>query len=373
MRTMLIIVKKLLFIGALLGGFFLGTGHAFAQTSIPEESFYRAKVLTIVKTGTDESFGDPFQDVRVQFESGLHEGTEKEIHVVHSPGQKAQKLEVGDRVVVLETTRADGSVDFAVMDLYRLPRVIMLVAFFFLMVIVVLGWKRGISSILGLLWSIAVLMFWVVPQIAEGKSPFWVSLFGAFLIVTFSVLLSHGLRRQTLVASFSTLITLLISITLAIFSIKFTQLFGFGTENAQFLISSPLGTIDLRGLLLSGIIIGTLGVLDDVTMSQAAAVEEIQRANKNLTLKDLYKRGMSVGKEHIIALVNTLVLAYAGAALPVLLLLSIYSEPLWVTLSSEMIVEEIVRSISGSLSLMLAVPITTFLAAYILTIQHEKN
>lgn len=373
MNMMRIIAKKFLFIAVFFCGIFCVLSPTFAQTTTPSENFYRAEVTTIVNTGIDENLGDPFQDVRVRFLSGPFEGTEKDIHVVQSPGQKAQKLDVEDTVIVLESMRGDGSVDFAVMDLYRFPKVIWLVLIFVGVVLLALGLKRGASSILGLLSSILVLIFWIVPQIAKGNSPFLVTLFGAFLIVTFSVFLSHGLRRQTFVASISTLITLVISIFIALMSIKFTRVFGFGTESAQFLIGSPVGTIDLRGLLLSGIIIGTLGVLDDVTMSQSAAVEEIHRANKMLSLKELYKRGMAVGKEHIIALVNTLVLAYAGAALPVLLLLSIYSEPLWVTLSSEMIVEEIVRSISGSFSLILAVPITTFLAAYILAFQYKQK
>ena len=208
-------------------------------------------------------------------------------------------------------------------------------------------------------------MFFIVPRIVHGSNPFFISVIGAFFIVTVSILLGHGWNRRMIVASVGTFITLLLSVVLAYVSIKFTRLFGMGSEDAQFLLSSPLGAVDLRGVLMAGILIGTLGVLDDVTTAQSAAVEEIHEANKSLTVKELYKRGMSVGKEHIIAVVNTLVLAYAGASLPVLLLLSIYVQPLWVTLSSEMIVEEIVRTLSGSISLIMAVPITTYLAAIV--------
>lgn len=336
------------------------------------ETFFHGTVMTIVREGVDET-GDPFQDVRVHFDSGEIKGTEKEIHVVNSADQKSRVLTLGDTVIVLKNIGPDGNTNFSVMDLYRFPKVILLVVIFFLIILAVVGRRRGILSILALCWSIAVLMFFVVPRIAHGSNPFFVSIAGAFLIVMLSIFLGHGFNRRTIIASLATFITLILSMVIAYVSIKFTRSFGMGSEDAQFLLSSPLGAVELRGLLLAGIIIGTLGVLDDVTTAQAAAVEEIHFANKDLSVSELYKRGMSVGKEHIIALVNTLVLAYAGASLPVLLLLSIYVQPIWVTLSSEMIVEEIVRTLSGSVSLIMAVPITTFLAAVVIGTKEIKK
>ncbi len=357
---------------------FAGFCIAHAETSTSstvvdtQESFFHGTVLTLVRTGIDET-GDPFQNVRVRLDSGVLSGVEKEIHVVNSAGQKSNILRVGDTVIVLKNIGPDGQENFAVMDLYRFPKVVILVVLFFLIILFVVGRRRGLLSILALLWSIAVLMLFIVPRIVRGSNPFWVSIIGAFLIVIVSIVLAHGLKRRTIVASVGTLVTLILSVLIAYLSIKFTRAFGMGTEDAQFLISSPLGAIDLSGVLMAGIIIGTLGVLDDVTTGQSAAVEEIHEANTSLTVSELYKRGMSVGKEHIIALVNTLVLAYAGASLPVLLLLSIYTQPIWVTLSSEMIVEEIVRTLSGSVSLILAVPITTFLAAVVVGTKDLKK
>lgn len=365
-------MKKLLLtlLLSLLFVFSAGTVHAATSTSSTvlnetTDKYFHGTVMTIVRDGTDET-GDSFQDVRVHIDSGDLKGVEKEIRVVDSADQKSRVLGLGDTVIVLESAGLDGKQNFAVMDLYRFPKVVILVAIFFLIILWVVGRRRGILSILALAWSIAILMFFIVPRIAHGSNPFVVSILGAFFIVIVSIVLAHGFNRRTIIASVGTLITLVLSVVIAYLSIKFTRSFGMGTEDAQFLLSSPLGDVNLGGILLAGIIIGTLGVLDDVTTGQAAAVEEIHDANKSLSVRELYKRGMSVGKEHIIALVNTLVLAYAGASLPVLLLLSIYVQPIWVTLSSEMIVEEIVRTMSGSVSLILAVPITTYLAALVI-------
>jgi len=143
-----------------------------------------------------------------------------------------------------------------------------------------------------------------------------------------------------------------------------TRLFGLGSEESLDLQYGALKNINLQGLLLAGIIIGALGVLDDITTAQTAAVAELKLANAKLSFDELYRRGMAVGKEHITSLVNTLALAYAGASLPMLLLFTVYQQPLWVTLNSEFVVEEVVRTVVGSLALTVAVPITTFLAAY---------
>jgi len=364
-------INKRIFLFGLSVLIFCGGLFSVAHAQTETEKFYRGEIMTIVRTGTD-LVGDPFQDVRIQFQSGELNGTEREIHVVNTASQKTQHLGIGDKVVLLQNTAPDGTVQFSVIDLYRLPKMILLIVVFFAVILWVVGWKRGISSIVGLCWSILILMFFIVPKLAVGSSPLLISTLGAFFIVIFSIILAHGFNRRTIVASIGTVVTLIFSVLLSVASTKFTRLFGMGSEDAQFLLSSPLGAIDLSGLLMAGIIIGTLGVLDDVTTSQSAAVEEIHHANKHLSVKELYKRGMSVGKEHIIALVNTLVLAYAGAALPVLLLLSIYNQPLWVTLSSEMIGEEIVRTLSGSLSLILAVPITTGLAALLAGVKEKE-
>jgi uncharacterized membrane protein len=153
---------------------------------------------------------------------------------------------------------------------------------------------------------------------------------------------------------------------MAIIFVAIGKLFGLGSEEAIYLQLVPLEQLNLQGLLLGGIILGALGVLDDITTAQSAAVDELRKANPALGARELYRRGLSVGTEHITSLVNTLFLAYAGASLPLFILFTIYNDmPLWVTLNSEFIAEEIVRTVVGSVALILAVPITTAAAAAI--------
>jgi len=165
----------------------------------------------------------------------------------------------------------------------------------------------------------------------------------------------------------STIITLGISVGISQIFIKASHLFGRGSEEAYFLQFGQFGSIDLRGLLLAGIIIGTLGLLDDITTAQTAVVGELRLANKQLSNKEIYSRALVVGKEHISSLVNTLVLAYAGTSLPLFILFTVSDNvPLWAKLNSELISEEIIRTLIGSMALILAVPISTFLATYLL-------
>lgn len=148
-------------------------------------------------------------------------------------------------------------------------------------------------------------------------------------------------------------------------AVDFAHLFGLGSEDAVNLSLGQFGNIDLRGLLLGAMVIGVLGILDDVTTAQTATVEELSKANHRLGMMELYRRGISVGQEHIASLVNTLVIAYAGAAFPIFIFIHTATQPLWVILNNETMAEEIVRSLVGSATLILAVPISTLLAAWI--------
>jgi uncharacterized membrane protein len=182
----------------------------------------------------------------------------------------------------------------------------------------------------------------------------------------FSLYLAHGFNKRTSVALFGSVLTLVFAVGIDVLFVYFTKLTGMGSEESVYLQISN-SSIDLRMLLLSGIIIGVLGVLDDVTTGQAAIIDELHDANPNLSVSELYRRGLSVGREHIASLINTLVLAYVGVSFPLILLFTIQkSQPLWLTLNSNFIGEEVVRTVVGSSALILAVPITSILAAYFL-------
>jgi uncharacterized membrane protein len=176
--------------------------------------------------------------------------------------------------------------------------------------------------------------------------------------------IAHGFNQRTKLSVLSTVLSLVLAVSLSYLFISLTQLFGLGQSDAFALQAGFLGNIDLRGLLLGGLIIALLGILDDVTTTQTAAIEELAKANPNLTKTELFLAGMSVGREHIASLINTLILVYVGASLPLfLLIVAATDQPLWVLLNSEYMAEEIVRALSGSVALILAVPISSVLAA----------
>lgn len=335
---------------------------------IPPDQFYRAEIIEVVQQDETETGESTIttQTLKVKFTTGDLKDQEKELlndGVFTING--GSPLKVG-QVVLVYKTAASGVEEFYLADTYRVPALIYMVIAFFLLAIGLSRWK-GVASILGLAISIMVIVKFIIPQIIEGKNPLVVILLGALVIAFVSIYLAHGFNRRTTVALISTLLTLGLSAILAVIFVNTGKLFGLGSEEAFYV--QQLGTLqdlNLKGLLLGGIILGALGVLDDITTAQTATVYELKRANANLGWKELFTRGLRVGREHVNSLVNTLFLAYAGASLPLFLFFTVggSTQPLWVTLNSEFIAEEAVRTLVGSMGLMLAVPITTFLAAY---------
>ena len=307
------------------------------------------------------------QRVNVHMTTGPDDGTDQLIEYATTTSQfEHQKLEVGDTVIVARDT-VTGSHAYVVIDTFRIPGVLMVFGVFVLLAMIFAG-IRGVTSLFGLAASLAVLAFGVVPAIMGGGNPLVVCVVGAGIIAVVSILLAHGFNRRSVTALVATLLTLVGGVVFSRIAVALAKLSGSGTEEAIYLQIGALPSLDLRGLLLGGMIIGTLGVLDDVTTAQVAAVEQIGIADRTLSAKELYQRGLRVGREHIAALVNTLALAYAGASFPLFLLFSIQGgPPLWVVLNAEYVMEEVVRALVGGASLIIAVPISTALAAYYVT------
>jgi uncharacterized membrane protein len=336
---------------------------------IPPDQFYRGVIVEVLEEQqTDTGQGDSIttQRLKVKFTTGDLKDQEKELvndGVFTINGGKP--LKSGQQILIYKTA-ASGEEQFYVADTYRIPSLLVMMAAFFVLAIALSRWK-GLASILGLGISILVIAKFIVPQIIAGKDPLLISLVGALIIAFVSIYLAHGMNRRTTVALVSTLLTLGIAAGMAILFVRAGHLFGMGSEEAFYVQQlGTLANLNLQGLLLGGIILGALGVLDDITTAQTATIYEIRRANPSLGVAELFKRGLIVGREHINSLVNTLFLAYAGASLPLFLFFTVggSSQPIWVTLNSEFIAEEVVRTLVGSMALMLAVPITTFLAAY---------
>lgn len=319
-----------------------------------------AKVTNILDAG--EESGRPYQTAEIKLLNGSEKGQTKKISVGGFIAiTENQTVSLGEFLIV---TQEEGN--YYLVDKFRAPYLGIIFAIFFL-VVFVFGKLKGLSSILGLFVSLLILIYYMIPRIVAGDNPILISLIGAFVIAFVSIYLAHGFSKRTTIALVSTLITLIIATLASFIFVGLAKLSGAGTEEALFLQSGLLSGVNLKGLLLGGIIIGSLGVLDDITTAQVATVDELKKANKKLDIVELYKRGLSVGREHIASLVNTLVLAYAGASFPLLLLFTLNQDiPFWVSINSEYLAEEVVRTLVGSTSLILAVPISTFLAAYLL-------
>lgn len=334
--------------------------------SVDPSAFYFGRVTIIYSEGdgADPGFPEKFQRVNIRVNNGPDAGTDQLTEYSMTPSAfDQQKLALGDMVIVTKDT-VIGQNGYMILDKFRIPGALIGLGIFFILAIIFAG-IRGFTALFGLAASLAILVFGVVPAILSGHDALMVSVLGAFTIAIISILLAHGVNKRSGLALGSTLITLIGAVFFAMIAVALAKLSGSGTEEAVYLQVGSLPSLNLQGLLLGGMIIGTLGVLDDVTTAQVAAVEEIGIADPTLGRRELYRRGIRVGREHIASLVNTLALAYAGASFPLFLLFAAHNgPPLWVVLNAEYVMEEVVRAIVGGASLVIAVPISTFAAAW---------
>ncbi len=341
---------------------------AFAQ---PDITFYKAEVRTIITT-PNTALGTE-REMEALIINGDRSG--EIIHVTYYlpvVSSEEYAYEIGDRIVVTRSA-ANDSVIYSVVDRYRIPGIVLIIGIF-VGLAVVLARKRGITSLIGLAFSMFMLIKVLVPSIAGGNNPVLIGLAGALAIGVVSIYISHGFNKPTSIAVGGTIITTVIAMIAATTFVYISKLFGTGSEEAYTLQQfGSIENLDLRGILLVGIVIGCIGVLDDITTSLTASIVEIKKANANYSLSQLFTSGLAIGREHIASLVNTLVLAYAGASLPLMLIFTIDPRPWWVLLNSQFIAEEIIRALVGSVALMLAVPITAWLAAYVYTRQNTST
>lgn len=337
------------------------------QFTPPKEELFRAKVEEIVEEGTRDVGGyqNLFQKVKVK----VLDGEERDsVHEIEHGGafriNDQQKVKAGETIVLLKYTPPGSEAQYHIVDKYRLDVLYAALFVFFVLIFIFSRW-RGVGSFLGLMLSFVIIIKYMVPQIVEGSDPLRASIISALVIMVTTIYLAHGFSKQTTVALFGTAISLVLTGILSVLLVNLTNLSGLGSDDAYSLRLGPAGNVNFQGLLLAGMIIGVLGVLDDVTTSLSASVFEIAKANPKQKFKDLVSSGLRVGREHVSSLVNTLVLAYAGASLPVLLFIVINPSniPLWTIVNSELITEEIVRMLAGSIGILMAVPITVILAA----------
>ncbi len=308
--------------------------------------------------------------VRVTAE--IQTGKDKGLRFNFTSAAFEAKFSVGDRIRVYKNRLPEGATlrgarlePYSFSDFER-GRSMFWLALVFAALVIATGRWQGVRALAGLVASLAIVVFFIVPAILSGQPPATVALVGAFAVMLATIPLAHGLGVKTLAACLGTAGALLLTLMLADFATGFAHLSGVTSEEAAFLRATN-HDISLQGLLLAGMVIGALGVLDDLTVSQASTVLALRRANPRLGFRQLFSGALDVGHDHIAATVNTLVLAYAGASLPVLLIFSLADTPALDALNFEAVSEQVVATLVGSIGLIAAVPLTTALAALLAT------
>ena len=324
-----------------------------------------AQVIEVLEEGTidlGESSTQPFQRLLLRVESGSLAGQEVVVEegTVNIISQE-RLFRPGDRVYLQRAVGPNGD-RFYVSDFVRTTPLV-LIAVLFLGLVVLVGRGRGLRSLVGTLFSLAVIFAFVLPQIIAGNDPVVVSVAGSIVLLAISTYLIYGWNPKAHAAVVGMMLSLVLTGVLAWLFVGWTRLTGLSVEESSYLVMELGAGLNFRGLVLGGIIIGSLGVLDDICVGQASAVFELVNANRDLSWTELFRSSLNIGRDHIAAMVNTLLLAYVGAAMPLMLVFSIYQEPLWRRINREPIAEEIVRTLVGSVGLVLAVPITGLVAS----------
>ncbi|MEK7185110.1 MAG: YibE/F family protein [Patescibacteria group bacterium] len=301
-----------------------------------------------------------YQTIRAEILEGAEKGERVEIE------NDFLVLEKGDRFFLQHTTSGlDGREMYAVREIDRTGIMLAFVGIFIVVVLIFSG-KQGLRSLLGLAGSLFVILYVLVPSLLRGYPPVLTSIAIATVILFLAIYFTHGFNRISTVAFSGTVLAVILTGILAYLGVTLASLSGFASDEAVYLNFNTGGTLDFAGLLLGGIMIGVLGVLDDIAVTQAAVVSELYHSASHLSKKEIYKKAVRVGKEHVGALVNTLALAYTGASLPLLLLFSTSDSGFASIINQEIFATEIIRTVVGSIGLILTVPITTLLAVYLL-------
>jgi len=367
-------------IAVLLGAFLLRPNGNFTKISggldaISGSEYVSGEVLEITdqdcqgyEIGADPSqvSGGNCDVLRVLITSGDKKGSEGLVEFDYA--NAGVDLKTGTKMQLLRIPETEFPEDtYLYMDLNR-SNLLIWIAIIFAIVTIIIGRWRGIGAIVGLILTFIVLLYFMFPALLEGKDPLAVAVVAASGLVLILLYTAHGLSIKTSVAVLGTLFGIALTATISFMVVGVGNFSGISSDD-DFLLAG-VTQIRLDGLLLAGIIFASVGVLNDVTVTQASAIWELKESQPNYSAKELFVSGMRIGRDHIASTVYTLLFTYAGAALPTLLLIVLADRPTGFIISSEAISQEIVRTLVGSIGLVLAVPITTILAA---VLAEKKN
>lgn len=339
------------------------------ETTAPDKTF-KAIVIKVVKE-QNTKFRDGTAAWQQQLKlKGLEEEFKDKIVEYNGIGEvdviKKNIYKEGDKVLVVASLNDQNEYTYYVTDYVRGNSLLVLFLIFIASLLLVGGWK-GLRSVLSLGLTFLIIMKYIVPQILTGADPIIVTVIGSFVILFLIIYLTEGFNAHAHVSVLSIFLSLIITVVLSSLFVGFTKLSGLASEETSFLVGLGTQAINFQGLLMAGIIIGTLGVLDDIVISQVAVVQQLHKADLFQDRWQLFKKAYSVGISHISSMTNTLFLAYAGASLSLLILFGSGQSGFsgWgQAVNNEMIATEIVRTLTGSVGLILSVPISTFIAVW---------
>ncbi|GAB4505471.1 MAG: hypothetical protein Fur0043_24670 [Anaerolineales bacterium] len=363
------LIPLLLLVSVLAAFLFLPYFSQVQLPAVPMSAYgsetVRARVTDILEDGEIELGGviQRYQLARVEITAGDYQGILMEIDYGKRQVLSGDTyLQPGDTILVTLGKRADGVLTAYFVDFIRTGPLLWLLTVFILAIALISQWK-GLRALLSLAFSLYVIIAYIIPHILVSEDPVRVSIIGSAILLAVTLYLTYGWTLKSHAAVLGMILSLLITGLLAWLFVVFARLSGTGDENAMFLMQMLDTPIDLRGLLLGGMIIGALGVLDDLVTTQASATFELYHANPGMGFRALLAAAMRIGQDHVAATVNTLVLAYAGASLPMLLLFSLGRGDYGYLVNISFVAEEVVRTLVGSLGLIAAVPLTTVIAA----------
>lgn len=332
---------------------------------------FKARVTEIIDTGKLTAPGEinnnKLQKLKLIGISGKYNGKEFIVENAPSEGDFANtQYSVGDKVLIMYSYDDKGNGIYTITDYVRTNVILWLFIALVLSVILV-GRFKGLRSIISLVVTFFIIIKYIVPQILNGADPVRITVIGSIAILISIIYISEGWNMKSNIAALSILLSLVITIILSWYMVNLARLSGLSSEEAGFTVTLGNNILNLKGILLAGIIIGTLGALDDIVISQVATVSEITSANPDQTRAQILKKSYSVGISHISAMTNTLFLAYSGAALPLLILFisgqSAFGS--WdVAINNEMLATEIIRTLAGTIGIVLSVPISTLIAVW---------
>lgn len=333
----------------------------------------RAEVTEIIEEGQIDLGGisQTYQVMRVELLEGEYKGILMEVDYGKRQLRPDSFLFTpGDQIFITIGKRPDGVLSAYYVEFVRSRALLLLAGAFVAAIVLISGWK-GLRALLAMVFSLLIIIGYIIPHILSGEDPVTVSLIGSAILLGVSLYVTYGWNLKSHTSVLSMVLVLMLTGALAVLFIATTRMSGYGSEDALFLAQMSDVTINLRGLLLGGLIIGALGVLDDLVTTQASAVFELHGANPALKFWQLFQASMRIGQDHVAATVNTLVLAYAGASLPTLLLFTLGRGNYGFLLNTEMVAEEILRTLVGSLGLVAAVPVTTIIAISLALYSHK--